>query len=153
MAAKKGNEYWKLRSKHGRDKAHTPESLLEAAYEYFKSVQDNPIKVEKLFGTGLKDTINLARPFTYDAFTLFANISDETYRAYQKDNDFIGVTKEIDRIIYSNKFEGASSGIFNANIIARDLGLADKQEIENKVIIQTKKEIEDELRQLGIEDS
>ena len=31
--------------------------------------------------------------------------------------------------MYSQKFEGAASGIFNANIIARDLGLSDKQDI------------------------
>ena len=36
MAAPKGNQFWKLRSKHGRDKIFaTPNDLLMAAYEYF----------------------------------------------------------------------------------------------------------------------
>jgi hypothetical protein len=32
--------------------------------------------------------------------------------------------------MYAQKFEGAASGAFNANIIARDLGLADKTEMK-----------------------
>lgn len=33
--------------------------------------------------------------------------------------------------MYAQKFEGASVGAFNANIIARDLGLIDKKEVEH----------------------
>ena len=37
MAAPKGNQFWMLRSKHGRDKLFaTPEALWEAACEYFQ---------------------------------------------------------------------------------------------------------------------
>lgn len=153
MAARKGNQYWKLRSKHGRNKEHTPESLLNAAYEYFELVEKTPFKVVKLFGTGLKDNVPQPRPFTLGGFCLYANICENTFRNYQNDKDFLRVTKEIEQIIYNNKFEGAASGLFNANIIARDLGLADKKEVDVKAEITSKEEIQDELRQLGIEDS
>ena len=33
--------------------------------------------------------------------------------------------------MYSDKYEGAAVGIYNPNIIARDLGLADKTENDN----------------------
>jgi len=40
-----GNEFWKARSKHGRDKIFTtPEILWEAACEYFEWVADNPLQ-------------------------------------------------------------------------------------------------------------
>ncbi len=44
--------------------------------------------------------------------------------------DFFGVYTRISQIIRTQKFEGAAVGLFNANIIARDLGLADKQSSE-----------------------
>jgi hypothetical protein len=37
QGAPKGNEFWKLRSKHGRDKLFaTPELFWQAALEYFQ---------------------------------------------------------------------------------------------------------------------
>ncbi|MFC0183379.1 terminase small subunit [Pseudarcicella hirudinis] len=43
---------------------------------------------------------------------------------------FLEVITRIEEIVYVQKFEGAAVGAFNANIIARDLGLADKQNID-----------------------
>jgi len=38
MAATKGNQWWKLRAKHGRDKIFkTPALLWEACVEYFEA--------------------------------------------------------------------------------------------------------------------
>ena len=43
MAVPKGNQFWKIRSKHGRDKLFaTPELMLEAAMEYFEWCDANP---------------------------------------------------------------------------------------------------------------
>ena len=38
------------------------------------------------------------------------------------------VIERIEQTVYSQKFEGAAAGLLNANIIARDLGLADRRE-------------------------
>ena len=44
MAAHKGNEFWKLRTKHGREKLFTdPKAFKEACYEYFESVHGDPL--------------------------------------------------------------------------------------------------------------
>ena len=50
---------------------------------------------------------------------------------------FKTITAQIKQIIRTQKFEGASAGFLNANIIARDLGLTDKQEITGTVITVT----------------
>ena len=43
MAAPKGNQFWKLRSKHGRDKLFaTPDLLWQAACEYFEWCDKHP---------------------------------------------------------------------------------------------------------------
>jgi hypothetical protein len=44
--------------------------------------------------------------------------------------DFVEVITYIEGIIRDQKYAHATVGMFNANIIARDLGLKDKKEIE-----------------------
>ena len=56
--------------------------------------------------------------------------------------DFSQVITRIGKIIYDQKFSGAASGFFNANIIARDLGLADKKEIDADVKQEIKSDID-----------
>lgn len=132
MAAPEGNEYWKLRSKDGRDKIfETPEILLSACNEYFDWVQDNPLKSSEI--VKYKDYAELMevpkmRPMTIEGLCNFIDISVDCFKDYEKRNDFIVVTKRVRQVIYNNKFEGAASGFLNPNIIARDLGLSDKQE-------------------------
>jgi hypothetical protein len=53
-------------------------------------------------------------------------------RLKETDKDFLVVTARIEQIIYTQKFEGAAVGIFNANIISRDLGLIDKSDLTSK---------------------
>lgn len=48
MSAPKGNQFWKLRNKHGRSKRFaSPEQLWEAACEYFAYCDRTPWKVIK----------------------------------------------------------------------------------------------------------
>lgn len=44
------------------------------------------------------------------------------------------VLSRIERVIETQQFEGACVGAFNANIIARKLGLADKQEVDHTTL-------------------
>lgn len=138
MAAPIGNQFWKLRSKHGRDKLFaTPELLWEAACEYFQWCDDNPWKIKEALKGGemagkLMD-IPTARPYTLTGLALYLGASETFWREFRKaaKNDFLSVIDQIEQVIYTQKFEGAAVGAFNANIIARDLGLKDasKQEI------------------------
>ena len=50
MAAPKGNKYYLLRAKSGREKKYkTPGALWKACCIYFQYVDDNPLAEEKLF--------------------------------------------------------------------------------------------------------
>ena len=53
-----------------------------------------------------------------------------TFAPRAKVSIFIEIIRAIDKIMFAQKFEGAASGAFNANIIARDLGLTDKSELK-----------------------
>lgn len=48
MHFEEGNKYYQIRSKHGRDTAYTPDTLLEKANEYFQWVIDNPLYEEQI---------------------------------------------------------------------------------------------------------
>lgn len=131
-----GNQYWKFRNKHGRDHKYTPDGLWEEAVKYFQWIEENPLEEEKVFcfqGETFKDSINKMRAMTIGGFCLFADIDHKTLSGYKTKDDFFPVVTRIEEIIRTQKFEGAAADLLNPNIIARDLGLKDKQEIEGKV--------------------
>ena len=132
MAAPKGNQFWLLRSSHGRNPIFAdPDELWCAACEYFQWVEDNPLwedKVTSFQGVNTHEPVAKMRAMTIDGLCLFLDISDETWRNYKAREDFVGVATRIEKTIRSQKFAGAAADLLNANIIARDLGLADKKE-------------------------
>lgn len=129
MAAPKGNEFWKMRAKHGRDKIFkTPEALWEAACEYFQWVEDHPLQEEKLFhyqGEIIKENVSKIRAMTLDGLSMFLHVDKQTWLEYAKRKDFFGVVRMVETTIRDQKFTGAAADLLNANIIARDLGLRD----------------------------
>lgn len=138
MAAPKGNKFWKLRAKHGRDKLfESPELLWQAACEYFEWCDKNPLKEEKAFayqGVITKEDVNLMRAYTLKGLCFYLNCSESYFREFKSNvpkdgEDFLTVIDDIEKIIYNQKFEGAAAGLLNANIIARDLGLTDKKDL------------------------
>ncbi len=136
--APKGNKFYLLRSKHGRDPLFADAELLrEAAYEYFAWIDRTPwkrneaIKSGDRAGTIIK--VPTARPYTLSGLCIYLGADESfwrNFRAQQKDNEgFSAVIRHIEAIIRTQKFEGAAVGVFNANIISRDLGLVDKQQM------------------------
>ena len=142
MAAPKGNNYWQFRNKHGRDFKYTPDALWDEAVKYFDWISNKvwnkkeAIKSGEMAGSLID--IPTQTPMSIESFCLFADIDDQTFRNYEKGEgyeDFFAITTRIRKIIESNQFEGATVGAYNPNIIARKLGLSDKQEIAQSVII------------------
>ena len=150
MSATKGNQFWKLRSKHGRDKLfETPELLLESAFEYFQWCDDNPLiktestKTDKGF---IEKEIPTPRPYTRDAFFLYIQCSSDWLRNFKKNcsDDFLRVIGDIEKTIDTNQLIGATVGYYNANIIARIQGLKEQTESTNLNINKEVKELSDE---------
>lgn len=135
MAAPKGNEFWKARSKHGRDKIFsTPEILKSACEEYFQWVEDNPnmvAEVIKYEGKGKLFQVPKKRIMTIGALCLFLDVNLDTWGEYRKKEGFSDICTQVEQTIYYQKLNGAASDQFNAAIIARDLGLKDRVETEH----------------------
>jgi hypothetical protein len=144
LAAPKNNQFWKLRSKHGRDKIFkTPEIMLEAAYEYFKWCEENPLIEVDYRGSNppVKVELPKMRAYTMQGLTCYLDVNTVYFNEFEsqikgKDDqiskDFSKVITHVKEIIYNQKFAGAAAGFLNPNIIARDLGLSDKQDHEVK---------------------
>ena len=135
MQFQAGNKFWLARSSHGRNPIFSdPEQLRNACYEYFEWVEENPLYEEKIFhssGMITKDTVTKMRAMTISGFCLFLDICENTWANYKKQPDFLSITLEVEKVIYNQKFAGASADLLNPNIIARELGLADKQQNEH----------------------
>lgn len=135
MAAPKGNRFWETRSSHGRSpKFESPDDMWDAATQYFAWVEDNPIMEAKLVsfqGASVLEQVPLMRAMTIEGLCLYMDIDHQTLSNYETKEDFFGVVKKIKNVIKQQKFEGASAGLLNSNIIARDLGLKDSTELQH----------------------
>lgn len=157
MAAPKGNEFWKMRTKTGRNRLFAePEALWEAACEYFqwcdehpwttrkatqknvpvKVVKDKEIVIENQQQTQ-QEVTPTSRPYSLMGMCVYLGASTNWWNEFRsacinkRDKDFLEVIARVEETIKTQQFEGACVGAFNANIIARTLGLADKQEVDH----------------------
>ena len=174
MSAPEGNQFWKIRTKHGRDKLFSSSDILwEEACKYFEWCDKNPwaetttktkaigtkkgVDGKKADDTG-KEDVNLiessntpiARPYTISGLFIYLGCNTQYLSQFKAalpkdEQDFSLIITCIEEIIYTQKFEGAAVGAFNATIISRDLGLRDKSETEIKLkTINKAEELSDE---------
>lgn len=136
MGAPKKNQFWKLRAKHGRDKLFaSPELLWTAAQEYFLWCDNNPWKKKEAIKSGERtgDIIDIpaARPYSLSGLCLYIGVSDTFWWQFKSagHTEFAEVISAVEQVIETQQFEGAVVGVFNANIIARKLGLVDRQDV------------------------
>lgn len=132
MSAPKGNQFWKARTKHGRDRViEDPETLAEAADEYFQWCEENDVSYNDFRGKDADEVyIRKPRPFTKEGLARFCHLAQ--WRSIEElksvSNDFSQVVTRIEGIIADQKYTYAVTGIFNSLIVARDLGLKDSTE-------------------------
>lgn len=129
-----------------------PELLFDYFEQYKIWVKENP-KKEHFFIPSLKKEISVRRdlPLTWDGFEIWlrrnkilSKLQDYKENKENRYTEYAYIIRAINQEIYQDKFTGAAVGLFNANIIARDLGLVDKK--ENSLELKGSKKIEDWLR-------
>jgi hypothetical protein len=154
MAAPEGNQYWRLRESHGRELEYSnPEELLSEIVRYFEWCDQHPWNRNEAIKSGDKVgttvAVPTARPYTISGLCIHLGISFKTWKEYGKRQDFLHIITRAEEIIETQQFEGAAVGAFNANIIARKLGLSDKSELVGKGDTELfKDKTDDELKML-----
>lgn len=135
----KGNDWWNLRSRHGRKKLfETPELMWEAAGEYFQHCIDNPDErgeIVKYEGSASVEEIETRRPFTWERLCLYLDCSTGYFRAFRcttEDRDFLSVIEKIDDVIRSQQYDGVLGGHFPGQIVSQYLGLVSRTDVTTK---------------------
>lgn len=119
-------------------KIETPDRFLELFYTFREWYSNQKVITRQLSKIGEIVEIPHTPPLTWAAFDawLFEHkhiVDSQDYRQ-NTDNryeDYKGVVRAINNIMFSQKFSGAACGAYNNNIIARELGLSEKKEVEN----------------------
>lgn len=138
QGAPKGNQFWKLRAKHGPPRLFTdPDALWESCLEYFEET-DNRRDWDQADWVG-KDALKVERPhrtpYSRKGLCIYLGITFKTWTNYRNDGDAENATQlqkdllqiitRVEEIIDTQQYEGAAVGAFKENIIARTLGLRD----------------------------
>jgi hypothetical protein len=127
-------ELYKMRHPGGRPRKYTPETLWKSACGYFDWCNAHPwIKHEAIKSgqnVGTLVGIPTVIPYTIEGLCTYCGVSENFLRANRQiDNELSTVIEEIYRVVETQQFTGAAVGAFNANIIARKLGLVEKTNI------------------------
>lgn len=128
-----------------------PEELWELCSGYFQWVHDNPLYEARSHAT--REGIILAsspkmRAMTIIGLCVYLGISRTTWETWRKPEvnpDLSPVCQLVEYVIWEQKFTGAAANLLNAQLIARDLGLADRSEISGPDggPIRTEEEVKD----------
>ncbi len=117
---------------------NTPEALYEYFESYKEICKDNP-KKENFWSSKSDKEVSVSReiPYTWDGFEVWLRkekiiVRLDDYKS-NKDNrysEYANIIHAIGKEIYEDKFTGAVAGVYQHTIIARDLGLRDKQDLD-----------------------
>lgn len=119
----------------GRKARYSPEDLAEEFKKYIADLEANQIEVETNYRYQSDDnsrrqqrrTQKYARPpKILDFVTRWLGMTHQWWYSLphgKRGADYEAVIERITQYCYDTKFDGAVVGLYNANIIARDLGL------------------------------
>jgi len=168
-----GNQFWKLRTVHGRDKIFGGDgtTLWEEACKYFDWCDRHPrerVELVKYKGDYEEAAIPLGRPYSMDGLTVYLGVSQGYFRSakYNLNNKreagrispseekLYDTIERIEQTIRTQQIECAMVGIFSQNLVARYLGIADnvnQNNVGDTVLRVTvaEKETQDNLDELN----
>lgn len=130
---------------------YTADTLAEKFEQFLAWVRENP---RKSYKTTKKGTVlaNIDRPLTLIGFCQFADITHDTFRAYERRRGALGhQCARVRERIEADQLEGALAGQYSQAIVARVLKLADVSEVVNKSESDRIAEMSDEELQNEIE--
>lgn len=114
----------------------TPERLWQLFEEYVKYEANNPMhRVDYVGRDGNKELTPLPVPITFEGFECYLadkmiinDLGDYSSNKDQAYTEYSTIITRIRKNCFVQNFKGASVGLFNANIIAKKLGLIEKTE-------------------------
>lgn len=142
-----GNQFWRLRTKHGKDKLFgDPSVLRDEACLYFDWCDRHPwLKSELVKYRGMADEaeVPLGRPYSMDGFTCYLGVSGSYFRSAKGNIKekiergtatavelyLLDTIEWVEQVVRTQQIEGAAVGVFNAGLVARINGIADNTNV------------------------
>ena len=120
----------------------TPDKLWELFQEYVLNEKNNPMYKTEYVGKDGRETLTaLETPITFEGFECYlmdkdiiAHLSDYSANKDDKYAEYSTIITRIRKNCFVHNFKGASVGLFNANIIAKKLGLSEKVETQQTIV-------------------
>jgi hypothetical protein len=117
----------------------SPEQLYELFEDYLDWISLNPIELVDYVGRDAHKVIRRHyHPPTWQGFEGFlfdqgiiSNLENYRYNFQGRYTEYVGIIRVIRSKMFQMKFAGAAVRQYDQNIIARELGLTDKREIQN----------------------
>ena len=120
----------------------TPEKLWELFEAYVLNEKQNPMyKTDYVGKDGRSELTALETPITFEGFECYLedkgiinDLGNYSSNLNNKYSEYLPIITRIKRNCFVHNFKGASVGLFNANIIAKKLGLSEKVESQQTII-------------------
>lgn len=138
-AAAVGDQYWHVMARNGFKKVSlgkmNPEQFFLRCMGYFAWLHENPLEdahVSAYQGEVNVTPIAKMRVPTWWGLALYVGCNPRDLTGILQGRyckHLHDVMIKVDSVMRAIKFEGAAAGLLNANLIARDLGIADKTEL------------------------
>ena len=146
----------------GRKARYSPEDLAKEFKKYIADLEENQIEVETNYRYQTSNderrqqrrTQRYARPpKILDFVTRWLGMTHQWWYSLphgKRGADYEAVIERITQYCYDTKFDGAVVGLYNANIIARDLGLKENIAVSKHSADEhmNEEEIDAEIRRL-----
>ena len=124
-------------------KIQQPELLWNYACDYFNHVDTYPFLKQDFIrgGNNAGKSVNVkhVRPYTWDGLEVYlfsrgilSNLTHYVQNRRGGYDNFVAIIRAIDKVIRDRNFTGAAVGAFSPNLIARQLGLAEKTITEDQ---------------------
>lgn len=115
------------------DRWATSEELLSDFYLYLDWIKENALKEAKMFGSeGAVTQLDRMRMPTIEGFCYYVKTVKSILRTYKE--KWPQTFEFIEDTMHAIAVEGAGAGLLKESIVARKLGLADKQEFDTKSV-------------------
>lgn len=132
-----GNTLWQKSIENRKRLGKFPDAsaLLEMVCEYFQWLEDNPLNESKLVtyeGSSTLEEIPKMRAPSMPGLCAFLGIHRDTWGSWRRGDDRVelkDVVEWAEQVMYDRKFSGAASNLLNPMLVARELGLSEKQEV------------------------
>lgn len=150
-----GNQIWKFRTKHGRNRLFSDADLLwKEACRYFEWCDIHPWKRTELVkhqGCASEAEVPVGRPYSVDGLTVYLGVSNSYFRTAKRELqekvdeskataaeiELLEMIERIEQTIRAQQIEGAAVGVFNAGIVARLNGLSDNVNVtDNRPVVK-----------------